>query len=159
MRTGYEPESDFLKAVVAEEMLLSGSERAEENLRRVIVLTRDDNLSNRDWATFLLAQEPVDTPLVRAALISAAGDDDSIVRAEAVLGLAKRDVKLALPLVQQALRADTVAIPMLEAAVVCAHPSLIPDLRIWAEPSADWFADDVAAEALAACERAAPDSR
>ena len=154
----YEPTSDFLKAIVAEEVLLSGSELAEENLRQLIELTRDDDHSNRDWATFLLAQEETDIPVVRAALLHAATDDDNVVRAEAVWGLAKRDVQLALPFVQAALRADAVAIPMLEAAAICAHPSLIPDLRIWAEPSDNPFADQLAAEALAACEKAAPAS-
>lgn len=156
MRDRYEPASDFLKAIVAEEVSLSGSEWAEKNLQRLIDLTRDDDPKNRDWATFLLAQEDIDTPLVRDALLRAANnDDDDVVRAEAVRGLAQRDVPLALPFVQKGLRADAVAIPMLEAAAICAHPSLIPDLRIWAEPSDEPHADKAAADALAACERAA----
>lgn len=155
MRDRYEPASDYLKAIVAEEVSLSGSEWAEKNLQRLIELTRDDDRTNRDWATFLLAQEDTDTPVVRDALLRAANDEDDVVRAEAVWGLAQRDISLALPFVQQALRADAVAIPMLEAAAICAHPSLIPDLRIWSEPSDEPSADKAAADALAACERAA----
>ena len=150
----YEPTSDFLNAVIAEDAPLSGSAMAEENLRRLIELMRDDDRSNRDWATFLLAQEEIDTPDVRDALIRATEDDDDMVRAEAVLGLAVRDPRLALPFVQQALQADTVEIPMFEAAALCAHPSLIEDLRIWAEHSGQPLAKRLAAEALAACEKA-----
>ena len=149
----YEPTSDFLQAVIAEDAPLSGSAMAEENLRRLIGLMRDEDHSNRDWATFLLAQEEIDTPDVRDALIRAAKDDDEMVRAEAVLGLAKRDPILALPFAQQALHADTVASPMLEAAALCAHASLIADLRIWAKHSDQRFAE-LAADALAACEKA-----
>jgi len=77
------------------------------------------------------------------------------VRAEAVCGLAKRDPPVALPLIQEALRAESVAIPILEAATLCPHPSLIEDLRIWAEPSDHGYADALAAEALAASEKLA----
>lgn len=154
MRDRYEPASDFLKAVAAEEAPLSGSQWAEMNLHRLIELTRDADRSNRDWATFLLAQEETDTPVIRDALLHAAKDDDEIVRSEAVLGLAMRDRLLALPFVQEGLRADTVTIPMLEAAAICAHPSLIADLRIWAKPSDAPFVDEAAADALVACQKA-----
>jgi HEAT repeat protein len=155
MSERYEPTSDFLCAIINEDVPLSGSKMAEENLRRLIEMTRDEDQSNRDWATFLLAQEEPDTPAVRDALIRATADDDAMVRAEAMLGLAMRDPLLALPLVQQALRAKTVEIPTLEAAALCAHPSLIADLRIWAKPSSQPRLDALAAEALAACEKAA----
>ncbi|GGY94213.1 hypothetical protein ACFSTD_16315 [Novosphingobium colocasiae] len=95
MRDRYEPESAFVKAIIAEEVPLSGSEWADHNLQRLIELTRDDIVSNRDWAAFLLAQEDADTPAVRDALLHAASDREAIVRAEAVLGLAKRDALLA----------------------------------------------------------------
>jgi HEAT repeat protein len=75
------------------------------------------------WATFLLAQEEIDTPAVSDALMCAAEDDDDIVRAEAVLGLAKRDPLQALPHVQKALASNAVSVPMLEAAALCADPS------------------------------------
>ena len=150
----YVPKSEFLKAVVTDDLPLSG-ELGEGNLRQLIELMRDNDRSNRDWATFLLAQADVDTAVVRDALIYATKDEEEIVRAEAVLGLAKRDTSLALPLVREALRADSVAIPMLEAAALCAHPSLIADLRAWAEPSSNSYADQAAAEALSACEKSA----
>lgn len=151
----YEPSSDFLKSIVAGQVPLAGDAFAEANLRQLMELTRDPDRANRDWATLLLSQEGGDGPAVRSALLHAASDDDNIVRAEAVLGLATRDPQLALPFVQAALREGTVAIPMLEAAALCAHPSLIADLQAWAEPSDEPFADTLAAEALAACMRAA----
>lgn len=116
-------------------------------------LTRDQDRTNRDWATLLLSQEGGDTPAVRAALLGATKDEDEFVRAEAILGLASRDPVIALPFVLEALGAKQIAIPVLEAAAICAHPSLIPDLKIWAEPSDDPFADELAAAALAACEQ------
>lgn len=156
MHDPYEPKSNFLKAVAAGEAPLSGSEWAEENLDKLIELTRDEDLSNRDWATFLLAQGENNISVVKDALLRAANDENDIVRAEAVLGLAKRDVQLALPFVQEALQADAVSVSTFEAAAICAHSSLIPGLRIWAKPSDDPFLDETAAEALAVCEAAAP---
>lgn len=149
----YEPPSDFLKAVIAEEVPLTGSRFAQANLCRLIELTRDPDRANRDWATLLLSQEGGDAPDVWAALLRAASDEDEVVRAEAALGLASRDPEVALPFVQAGLRAEAVVIPMLEAAALCAHPSLVADLRVWAKPSDGSFADALAAEALAACER------
>jgi HEAT repeat protein len=151
----YEPPSDFLKAVIAEQVPLIGGEYAEANLRQLIDLTRDPDTANRDWATLLLSQEGANTPDVRAALVQAASDEDAVVRAEAVLGLAHRDPEAALPFVQEALQGAAVTVPVLEAAAICAHPSLITDLRVWAEPSDEPYADRLAAEALAACERTA----
>ncbi|UYY75961.1 hypothetical protein [Sphingomonas sp. R1] len=93
----YEPASDFLKAIIAEEVPLSGSVFADANLGRLISLAQDQDLSNRDWATMILASEEMDTPLVRDALLAALGDKSDVVRAEALLGLARRDPILALP--------------------------------------------------------------
>ena len=133
-------------------MPLDGSQSGKANFQRLIELTRDDDCSNRDWAVFLLGSEDADTPAIREALLQAARDPDEVVRAEAILGLAKRDAMLALPFVQDGLGANTVTIPMLEAAAICAHPSLIPDLRVWIEPSDTPSIDQAAEEALAACE-------
>ncbi|WHU01612.1 MULTISPECIES: HEAT repeat domain-containing protein [unclassified Sphingomonas] len=145
----YEPSSALLKAILAEEQALAD----DANLEQVIALTRDDDASNRDWATMLLAQEEIDTPAVREALFRAASDEEDVIRGEAMLGLAIRDPEIALPLVQEALGGESVCAPMLEAALLCAHPSLIGDLRIWAEPSDMPLLDDLAGEALAACEK------
>lgn len=154
MRDGYRPTSEFLNAVLVEEASLRG----KGNLEKLITTMRDADPSNRDWATFLLAQEDIDTPAVRAALLSATSDASEVVRAEAIAGLARRDPHLALPLVQQALRCESVTTPILEAAALCAHPSLVADLRAWAEPSDNPHVDQAAATALAACEHANPEA-
>lgn len=147
----YEPPSVFLNAIRTEQLSITEGESAETNLRRVIEMTRDPDVANRDWATFLLANEGIDTPLVRQTLLQVAAENDDIVRDEAVWGLAMRDAAIALPLVQAALKGDRVGVPLLQAAELCAHPSLIDELRFWAEPSDDPAIDAIAAEALAAC--------
>lgn len=151
----YRPKSEFLKAVIADEAPLTGW-AGEGNLRLLVEMTTDADWSNRDWATMLLGQLELDTPAIRAALLRAATDEDITVRGEAALGLAKLDPALALPFVQKALASDAVGIPMLEAAVLCAHPSLVADLRVWAEPSNEPDVDSYAVDALAACEAAGP---
>lgn len=156
MSDRYEPTSEFLKAVAANNIPLSGSALADANLRRLIQMMSDEDRTNRDWATFLLALEEIDTPDVRDALVQAASDEDDYVRAEAVHGLARRDPAVALPFVQAELRADSVAVAVFEAAALCAHPSLIDDLRELAEPSDSSCLDKLAADALAACESGKP---
>lgn len=154
MTDRYEPTSDFLKAVIAEEVPLSGSTFAEANMRQLIAMTRDDDLSNRDWATMLLASEEADTPEIREALLTAADDEHDVVRAEALVGIARRDRSLALPLVLQALAGDRVSMPVFEAAELVADPVLVEVLRPWTEPSEDTWLDQLARNALAACEQA-----
>jgi hypothetical protein len=151
MSERYEPSSEFLRAVAAGDAPLSGSPFADANLSQLMDATRDDDLSNKDWATFLLAQSDIDSVPVRDALLRAAHDDNEYVRAEAILGLAQRDAKLALPLVQKALRAQTIAAPIFEAAVRIADLSLVESLFIWSRPSEDRDLDQLALSALAAC--------
>jgi hypothetical protein len=151
----YEPTSDFLKAAAAGRAPLSGNEFADANLEQVIRLTHDDDRSNRDWATFILAYSGIDTIPVREALLHAARDEFEDTRAEAICGLAQRDCALALPLLQEALRGQTAATPLFEAAEICAHPSLIESLRFWVERYSDGSHYNLCAiEALAACEKA-----
>jgi HEAT repeat protein len=151
----YEPVSDFLKAVAAGNAPLSGNEFAEANFRMLIEMTRDQDRSNRDWATFLLAMQEIDTPEVRNALLLASGDKDLNVRAEAILGLAQRDHDLVLPLVHAAL-AEMESVPVCEAAALLAHPSLIDALRRSIEEASDSWFKNVASEALVACETGIP---
>lgn len=156
MTTHYEPTSDFLKAVIADDIPLSGSPFADANMRRLIALTQDDDLSNRDWATMLLAQDDADTWEVRQALLAAVADPDAAVRAEALAGLALRDPSVALPFVIEALSGDCVPAPVFEAAATIAAPSLVDLLRPWTEPSDNAYLDDLARQALAACQAGAP---
>lgn len=153
MTERYEPASDFLKAVIADEIPLSGSSYAEANMRQLIALTRDPDLSNRDWATMLLASEDADTPEIRAALLVAANDENGVVRGEALEGLARRDRKLALPLAMKALSEDQASMAVFEAAALIADPALVEALRRWTEDSENAWLDGLARNALEACER------
>jgi HEAT repeat protein len=148
----YEPASEFLKSVIVEKLPLGGSAEADANLRRLISLTRDENVSNRDWATMLLAQSDVETPEVHAALLIAAGDDDLVVRSEAILGIARRDPHVALPLLIGALDGDEAVMPLFEAATVLADPTLIDCLRPWSDPSDKPWLDKLVQKALDACD-------
>ncbi len=155
MEDRYQPASDFLKAVIAEEIPLSGNAFADINLGRLINLTRDHDRSNRDWATMLLAQTDIDTDEVRKALLASAHDADNVVRAEAILGLAQREPILALPLLKEELSGEIACMALFEAASLIADASLIDSLRHWINPSEDEFMDRLAIEALDVCERAA----
>lgn len=158
MSDRYEPASDFLKAIIAEEVPLSGSWMADKNMKRLIAMVSDADRSNRDWATMLLAQEDADTPEVRAALFKATNDEDKVIRAEALLGIARRDPQLALPLAVAALSGDQACMAVFEAAEIIADPTLVAFLEPWTEPSEDAWLDQLAMNAMKACEGARPTS-
>ena len=147
----YEPPNAFLKSLIDDDGPLTGSE-GESNRRRLMMLMRDEDAANRDWATLLLAQQDLDTDEVREALLAAAEDENEYVRAEAILGLAQRNKALALPLIRRELRRERVAVPLFEAAALVADPSLVDDLRDFTMPSDDAMLDELAAKALTACE-------
>jgi HEAT repeat protein len=155
MSERYEPPSEFLKAIIAEEVPIGTTGLAAENLSRLISMTFDQDSTNRDWATMLLAQEQIDTENVRSALLRAVRDDYEAVRAEALLGLAKIDPKLALPYAIEALAGDSASMPVFEAAEMIANPALIPALQPWLYGSENSFVDDWAQLALQACVRGA----
>ena len=152
MSDRYEPQSNFLRSVAGGDVPLAGDAFADANLDRLLEATRDEDRSNRDWATFFLAQSDVDTEDVRHALLRAAGDDDEDVRAEAVSGLAQRNAALALPFVQDALRSRTISTPILEAAALVAHASLVERLRYWLGQPDLGHLQQSASDALTACE-------
>lgn len=155
MPEGYEPKSDLLKAVVADLEPLGGSDNGDENLRQVIALTKDADVSNRDWATLLLAQHDGNCALVIEVLLTVAAEDlDDVVRAEAILGIAERDRDLARPLLRRALSGAAVCVPILQAAAIVADPCLLTDLREFAGGSGSGWVDGLVADALRACEAA-----
>jgi hypothetical protein len=148
----YAPPNAFLKSLIDEDAPLTGAD-GESNLRRLMILMRDEDSANRDWATLLLAQQELDTDEVRQALLTAAEDENEYVRAEAILGLAQRNKALALPLIRRELGQERVAVPLFEAAVLVADPSLVDVLRDLTAPSDNRLLDVLALKALNACER------
>lgn len=147
----YEPKSDFLRSVIADEIPFEAGEFGEHNLQRLIALTSDQDRSNRDWATMLLVHLELDRPDVRKALITAAGDEDMYVRGEAILGLIDIDPILGLKLVRRELKAEFVAAAVFEAAERLADPSLIDDLEHFQWESEKKVMDGLASDALQAC--------
>lgn len=160
----YLPTSPFLMSLHDGEVPLPGDEPEEgetsalhdelreANLQVLIRATREGDATNRDWAAFFLARMDVDTPAVRAALVQASSYADDNASDEALWGLARRDTGLALPLVLAALQ-SRVSIPLADAAELCADPSLLADLRAWADELG--YSDSIyhnLAKAIAACE-------
>lgn len=151
MTEGYEPPSDFLKGVINESVPLEGSSFGCANFLRLIEMTRDADVANRDWATLLLAQSDFDDEAARTALRAAADDSDFVVRAEAILGLANRSIPETLSLVQRELAGEMASIPLMEAAEALADPKLIEALSAFSEGD-DWIAE-AARRAMEACSR------
>ncbi|QJU60905.1 lyase [Sphingomonas sp. AP4-R1] len=141
----------FLNAIIGGDVSLAGGASANDNLRRLIALMRDNEVANRDWATMLLSQQSIDTPEVREALLNAMSDMEEIVRAEALLGLAQRDPELALPWAIVALSGDSVSLPVFEAATLIADVALVEHIRPWIEASSGAWVDKFAREAMKAC--------
>lgn len=152
----YLPQSDFIWMAANDEVPLTGSDAAEQNLRLLIAFTRDPDVSNRDWATMTLAMQEIDTPEVREALLTATEDDDAAVRAEALLGLAQRDRESALPLVERELLRGQCAYGTFQAATLLAHPSLLDALSDWTDKGGASWIDAEISDAIAACEAAQP---
>jgi hypothetical protein len=154
MNEFYQPASDFLVRVANGEVPLTGTEFAEHNLRLLIGYMGDADTSNRDWATLLLAGLDVDNAEVREALLKATQDQDTSVRAEALLGLAERDPVLALPLVERELEGSECGYGTFQAAHAIASPLLLDGLRKWAgQGSSDWVDLEIN-DAISACEAA-----
>ena len=152
MTEQYLPESEFLNHVIAGEIRFEGSPFAEANLSQLLDMVSDSDRSNRDWATFVIAGLPYDTPEIRAALIKAADDDDPDTRDEAIVGLARRDRETALARLAPLL-SEELGVVLLEAATILGDPSLAPALK----EIEQWEGGDdgvraVLRRAIAACE-------
>lgn len=153
---GYQPTSQLLVAILNEDALLVGSDFADHNLHQVIALVGDSDSANRDWAAFILGHSELNTPAIRAALLTATSDPVEKVASEAVRGLARKDRLLALQPVLRALEDDCISECVIEAAATVADPALIEALQQWAGPSKDPYFDQIVREAIAACERGEP---
>ena len=159
MEEGYIPRANFLVMVANEEIPLTGSQFADHNLQMLIAYTRDEDLSNRDWATMLLAQQAIDTPEIRDALVAATNDEDACVRGEALQGLAERDTGVALPILLRELEQDDCAYATFQAARIVANPALLKGLRRWmGRGDAPWINDEITDAITASEGNQSPDS-
>ncbi|MEO1657250.1 MAG: lyase [Pseudomonadota bacterium] len=157
MTERYEPKSEFLRAVLADEIGIEGDKFALDNFSRLLTFFDDECQANRDWAVFLVAQSDVDSPQVRRALTDIAGKSKDCVRDEALWGLARRDRNLALPLVKQALLSEGATTALFEAAEVIADPSLTPLLKDWGDQQGDVDSSHAVSSAIDASQKAHPD--
>lgn len=55
-------------------------------------MMRGDEVANRDWATFILAQEEMNSSVVRDAFMRVADDSDADVHSEACEGGIPKDL-------------------------------------------------------------------
>lgn len=149
MKNGYSPPSIFLRALAEDHVVLDDSAAGAKNLDMLIGLTADTDRANRDWAIMLLSQSEINNSRVRAALYSAALDEDEFVRGEAILGIASRDRDLALTLLRAELGRETITRQALEAAIQVADRTLVDGLREFA--MGDDELGDLARAAIEAC--------
>lgn len=150
----YLPASDFIWMAANGDVPLAGGDAGDHNLKLLIAFTRDQDVSNRDWATMTLAMQEIDTLEVRDALLGASQDSDVDVRAEALAGLALRDTELALPFIERELRKTDCGYGTFEAARLTAHPLLLDGLRAWVNRGGTPSFDALINDAITACEAA-----
>ena len=124
----YLPASDFLNAILNDDVTFGESQFGRANLARLLTFVTDPEVSNRDWATFLISGLPDDSPEIHRVLLMASEDEDADVRDEAIVGLARRDRKTAITLIRPLLSKE-LGIVVLEAATILGEPSLVPALR------------------------------
>jgi HEAT repeat protein len=151
MSEGYYPPSVFLNSVIAEEVSIELDGFGAENLKRLIEMTSDPDLANRDWATLLLALLEFDTPSIRNALLQAAEDSSGIVRAEAICGIAQREPAVELDLILRELAGDELWYPILDAIEAIPNQKFIPLLEQWDDKLSDKHFNEAIESALQAC--------
>lgn len=84
-----------------------GSVENADATAALLILMKDQDVEVRDWATFGLGQQSeADSEEIRSALVDRLTDEDSDVRYEAIIGLARRRDKRALGFLESILRAD-----------------------------------------------------
>lgn len=117
----------------------------------LIGLSADPDDDVRDWATFALgSQIDLDTPKLRDALAARLDDPDDDVRAEAMVGLARRKDRRVVPALLRELENDCIGSLVLEAAELIEAPELLPRLMAL-RPRL--FTDNDLERAITACTR------
>lgn len=130
-------------AVPADDEPEHGGEVATQLLRRF----EDPDPAVRDFAVFALGvTRPVDTPLIRRALMDRLQDDEADTAGEAAVALARRGDARVLPVLRDRLTGTDVGNLWVEAAAELAEPSLLPMLLALREMG--WGVNDPRPEVL-----------
>jgi HEAT repeat protein len=96
----------------------------------LVILSRDQDLDTRNWATFGLGTLcERDSPVIREALVTRLSDSDDEVRGEAMVGLARRqDLRAAEAILKELGRADVLSLAI-EAAEEMPRSEFLPRLE------------------------------
>jgi HEAT repeat protein len=107
-----------------------GQEDAERVVAALTVLADDDDGDVRDWALFALGRQyELDSPELRELFVRHLDDSDAGARGEAIVALARRDDRRALPALLDALDPETATEEALEAAAYLADEQLLAPLE------------------------------
>lgn len=99
----------------------------EAAIAGLIELSRDEDTSVRNWATFGLGRlTDADTPEIRTALLGRLEDSDPEIRGEALVGLAARGDRRAMPALRSEFEGNLQGTWPLEAAAEFRDPTLRP---------------------------------
>ncbi|GAB3039932.1 hypothetical protein GCM10027285_25680 [Oleiagrimonas citrea] len=105
---------------------LSGHDEAAA-IAGLIELSQDKDVDVRDWATFGLGQmTELDTPEIRHALLLRLEDPDAETRGEALIGLASRGERKAMPALRKELEGEFHGSWALQSAAFFGDPELRP---------------------------------
>jgi HEAT repeat protein len=107
-----------------------GGRSDDQACEALVTLSADRDLDTRNWATFSLgSMSECDSTVIRDALVTRLSDTDSEVRAEAMLGLAKRqDVRAAEAILAELAREDVLSLAI-EAADEMPRSEFVPRLE------------------------------
>ena len=125
----YLPPNRFLKSIAVRYPDQPDRLFFPHQYRQLLRLMQHRSPANRDWATFFIALSGHSGPEVDDAMLRAAHDPDADVRAEAILGLARRQRGSAFPLVRKNLAERPVMELSVKAAGYLAKRQLLPQLK------------------------------
>jgi hypothetical protein len=124
-------------------------------INALIQLTSDTDEDVRDWATFGLGSlTEIDTPEIQDALFARIKEENSEIRGEALVGLARRNAQRTIDLVREELKLDFAGGWVIEAAKLVGDSSLIPLLSLlrdnWGDENEKYFGNKLN-QALEVC--------